>query len=437
MQSFFERCLEREDPRIAEALAGELAREQEQIELIASENIVSPAVLAAQGSVLTNKYAEGYPGHRYYGGCAFVDVAEATAIARAKELFACGFANVQPHSGAQANAEVLYALLQPGDTILGMALDAGGHLTHGAKPTLSGKWFHAVQYGVRREDGRIDYDDVRAKAEAHKPKLIIAGGSAIPRVIDFPRFRAIAESVGAFLMVDMAHFAGLVAGGVHPSPFPHAHIVTSTTHKTLRGPRGGLILTNDETLAKKINSAVFPGMQGGPLMHVIAAKAVALGEALQPDFKEYARQVVANCRAMGQALMGRGFDLVTGGTDTHLILVDLRSKRLTGKAAEASLERARLTCNKNGIPFDPEKPSVTSGIRLGSPAGTTRGFKEREFVAIAGLIADVLDGLAAHPADNTRAEEAAATTVADLCSAFPIYAAAGIAPPVAPAKAAE
>ncbi len=437
MQSFFERRLEIEDPLIAEALAAELGRQQEQIELIASENIVSPAVLAAQGSVLTNKYAEGYPGHRYYGGCEYVDVAEAAAIARAKELFACGFANVQPHSGAQANGAVLFAVLQPGDAILGMALDAGGHLTHGAKPTLSGRWFHAVQYGVRREDGRIDYDDVSAKAEAHKPKLIIAGGSAVPRVIDFARFRAIADRVGALLMVDMAHFAGLVAGGVHPSPFPHAHIATSTTHKTLRGPRGGLILTNDEALARKINSAVFPGMQGGPLMHVIAAKAVAFGEALRPDFKEYARQVVANCRAMGAALMERGFDLVTGGTDTHLVLVDLRSKGLTGKAAEASLERAHLTCNKNGIPFDPEKPSVTSGIRLGSPAGTTRGFKETEFVEIARLIADVLDGLAANPADNAKAEQAAARAVAALCQSFPLYAAAGPARPAAAAKAAE
>jgi len=437
MNSFFERRLEAEDSLIAEAVASELRRQREQIELIASENIVSPAVLAAQGSVLTNKYAEGYPGHRYYGGCEYVDVAEAAAIERAKELFGCGFANVQPHSGAQANAAVLFAMLQPGDTILGMALDAGGHLTHGARPTLSGKWFRAVQYGVRREDGRIDYDEVRAKAEAHRPKLIIAGGSAVPRVIDFARFRAIADEVGALLMVDMAHFAGLVAGGVHPSPVPHAHIVTSTTHKTLRGPRGGLILTNDEGLAKKINSAVFPGMQGGPLMHVIAAKAVAFGEALLPDFKEYARQVVANCQAMGRALMERGFDLVTGGTDTHLILVDLRSKGLTGKAAEASLERAHLTCNKNGIPFDPEKPAITSGIRLGSPAGTTRGFKEAEFVAIADLIADVLDGLAANPADNARAEQGAARSVANLCKAFPLYGEAGLAHSPAPAKAAE
>ncbi|MGH7103229.1 MAG: serine hydroxymethyltransferase [Acetobacteraceae bacterium] len=425
MQSFFQRRLE-EDPVIAGAIGHELGRQREQIELIASENIVSPAVLAAQGSVLTNKYAEGYPGHRYYGGCEYVDVAEATAIARVKELFGCQFANVQPHSGAQANGCVMMALLQPGDTILGMALDAGGHLTHGARPTMSGKWFKPVQYGVRREDGRIDYDQVQAKAAEHKPKLIIAGGSAVPRVIDFPRFRAVADEVGAFLMVDMAHFAGLVAGGAHPSPFPHAHVVTSTTHKTLRGPRGGLILTNDEALAKKINSAVFPGMQGGPLMHVIAAKAVAFGEALQPDFKDYARQVVTNARAMGAALIERGFDLVTGGTDTHLILVDLRSKRLTGKAAEASLEAANLTCNKNGIPFDPEKPGVTSGIRLGSPAGTTRGFKEAEFVRIGNLIADVLDGLAANPADNSRAEAKARSTVAALSTAFPLYSGVGL-----------
>ncbi|MGH7069839.1 MAG: serine hydroxymethyltransferase [Acetobacteraceae bacterium] len=429
--------LEQEDPEVWAAVAGEFHRQIDGLEMIASENYTSPAVMQAVGSVLTNKYAEGYPGHRYYGGCEYVDVVEATAITRVKELFGCQFANVQPHSGAQANGCVMMALLQPGDTILGMALDAGGHLTHGARPTMSGKWFKAIQYGVRRADGRIDYDEVRAKAAESKPKLIIAGGSAVPRVIDFRRFRGIADEVGAFLMVDMAHFAGLVAGGAHPNPFPDAHVVTSTTHKTLRGPRGGLILTNDEALAKKINSAVFPGMQGGPLMHVIAAKAVAFGEALRPDFKEYARQVVANARAMGAALIGRGFDLVTGGTDTHLILVDLRSKRLTGKAAEASLERANLTCNKNGIPFDPEKPAITSGIRLGSAAGTTRGFKEAEFTRIANLIADVLDGLAANPADNSRAERAARSAVSTLYDAFPLYSGADIAATTAQPKAAE
>ena len=420
MSLFFARSLAA-DPLIADALRAEARRQNERIELIASENIVSPAVLAAQGSVLTNKYAEGYPGKRYYGGCEFVDVVETAAIERAKQLFGCGFANVQPHSGAQANGAVQMALLKPGDALLGMSLDAGGHLTHGAKPTLSGKWFNAVQYGVRQEDGLIDYEAVERLAVEHRPKLIIAGGSAIPRRIDFARFRAIADQVGAYLLVDMAHFAGLVAGGAHPSPFPHAHVVTSTTHKTLRGPRGGLILTNDEALAKKINSAVFPGLQGGPLMHVIAAKAVAFGEALQPDFRVYAAQVVANAQALGQTLVRRGFDLVTGGTDTHLVLVDLRSKGLTGRAAESSLERACLTCNKNGIPFDPLPPAQTSGIRLGAPAGTTRGFKTAEFEHIGGLIADVLDGLTAHAEDNAAAETKARETVRALTEAFPIY----------------
>jgi glycine hydroxymethyltransferase len=420
LSPFFHRALSA-DPVIADAIANESVRQSAQIELIASENIVSPAVLAAQGSVLTNKYAEGYPGRRYYGGCEYVDLVETAAIERAKALFGCGYANVQPHSGAQANAAVLMALLKPGDTILGMSLDAGGHLTHGARPTLSGKWFKPVQYGVGREDGLIDYNAVEELAREHRPKLIIAGGSAIPRQIDFARFRAIADGVDAYLLVDMAHFAGLVAGGAHPSPLPHAHIVTTTTHKTLRGPRGGMILTNDEALARKINSAVFPGLQGGPLMHVIAAKAVAFAEALQPDFKAYAAQVVANAQAMGQTLAERGFDLVTGGTDTHLLLLDLRSKGLTGRAAEASLENAGLTCNKNGIPFDPLPPAETSGVRLGTPAGTTRGFKEIEFRRVGELIADVLDGLAAHPGDNSRAEAAASACVRSLTDRFPIY----------------
>ncbi|NPD66190.1 serine hydroxymethyltransferase [Lichenicola cladoniae] len=423
MSEFFSRVLS-DDPLIADALVAEMRRQDEGIELIASENIVSPAVLAAQGSVLTNKYAEGYPGRRYYGGCAQMDVVESAAIDRATRLFGCGFANVQPHSGAQANAAVLLALLKPGDVILGMSLDAGGHLTHGAKPTLSGKWFQAIQYGVRRQDGLLDYEEVDRLAREHRPKLIIAGGSAIPRQIDFARFRAIADEVGALLMVDMAHFAGLVAGGVHPSPFPHAHVATTTTHKTLRGPRGGMILTNDEALAKKFNSAVFPGMQGGPLMHVIAAKAVAFGEALRPDFKDYAAQVVANAKALGEGLMARGHDLVTGGTDTHLVLLDLRRTGLTGKAAEATLERAGLTCNKNGIPYDPLPPAQTSGIRLGSPAATTRGFREAEFLQVATLIADVLDGLVANPDDNGNAETTARHDVEALCARFPLYRAA-------------
>jgi glycine hydroxymethyltransferase len=421
MNTFFAKRLSTEDAVISDAIALELQRQQNQIELIASENIASPAVMAAQGTVFTNKYAEGYPGHRYYGGCEYADVVEAAAIARANALFGSRFANVQPHSGAQANGAVLLALLKPGDTLLGMSLDAGGHLTHGARPTLSGKWFNAIQYGVRRQDSLIDFEQVEQLAYRHRPKLIIAGGSAYPRVINFAPFRRIADEIGAHFMVDMAHFAGLVAGGVHPNPLEHAHVVTSTTHKTLRGPRGGIILTNDEAIARKINSAVFPGLQGGPLIHVVAAKAVALGEALLPEFKDYARQVVANARVLALTLADRGFGLIAGGTDTHLVLVDLRTKGLTGKAAEKSLERAHLTCNKNGIPFDPEKPAVTSGIRLGTPAGTTRGFREAEFTEVAGLIADVLDGLVRHPDDNTTIEMRARKSVLELCRRFPIY----------------
>jgi glycine hydroxymethyltransferase len=418
---FFTTRLADRDPEIFRSITDELHRQQEQIELIASENIVSAAVLEAQGSVLTNKYAEGYPGRRYYGGCEYVDVAEALAIERAKKLFGCGFANVQPHSGAQANQGVLMALCQPGDAIVGMSLAAGGHLTHGAPPSQSGKWFKAFQYGVRREDARIDYDEVERLAREHKPRLIIAGGSAIPRIIDFARFRKIADEVGAWFQVDMAHFAGLVAGGVHPSPFPHAHIATTTTHKTLRGPRGGMILTNDEEIAKKINSAMFPGLQGGPLMHVIAAKAVAFGEALTPEFKAYSRAVVENARTLAAVLLENGLDIVTGGTDTHLMLVDLRPKKLTGKAAAESLERAGITCNKNGIPFDPEKPTVTSGIRLGTPAITTRGFGPAECRHLGELIVRVLDGLAAHPEDNAKTEQAVRQEVRELCRRFPIY----------------
>jgi glycine hydroxymethyltransferase len=378
-------------------------------------------VLEAAGSTLTNKYAEGYPGRRYYGGCEFVDVAEALAIERAKKLFDCAFVNVQAHSGSQANQSVMLALLQPGDTIMGMSLACGGHLTHGAAPNLSGKWFKAVQYGVRRDDHRIDFDEVEKLAKEHKPKLIIAGGSAYPRIIDFPRFRAIADSVGAYLMVDMAHFAGLVAAGLHPSPLPHAHIVTTTTHKTLRGPRGGMVLSNDEDIGKKINSAMFPGLQGGPLMHVIAGKAVAFGEALKPEFKAYSRAVVDGAKALAQVLVDRGLAIVSGGTDTHLMLVDLRPKKLTGKAAEASLERAHITCNKNGVPFDPEKPTVTSGVRLGTPACTSRGFGVEEWRAVGGLIGDVLDGLSKNPDDNSAAEKAARGKVSALCRRFPIY----------------
>jgi glycine hydroxymethyltransferase len=419
--SFFAATLADTDPELAAAVGRELERQQTQIELIASENIVSRAVLEAQGSVLTNKYAEGYPGRRYYGGCEHVDVAEQLAIERAKRLFECGFANVQPHSGAQANQAVFLALLKPGDTVLGMSLAAGGHLTHGAPPNLSGKWFHAVQYGVRREDGRIDFDEVERLARAERPKLIIAGGSAYPRIIDFARFRRIADEVGAYLMVDMAHFAGLVAGGAHPSPLPHAHVVTTTTHKTMRGPRGGMILANDEEIGKRINSAVFPGLQGGPLMHVIAAKAVMLAEALRPDFKLYAHAVVENAKALAATLTERGLAIVSGGTDTHLMLVDLRPKKLTGRAAEVALERAGITCNKNGIPFDPEKPTVTSGVRLGSPAGTTRGFGVPEFRQVGELIAEVLDGLAKNAEANAAAEQAVRAKVRALCVRFPVY----------------
>ena len=419
--AFFTRSLKESDPEIYAGIYKELTRQQNQIELIASENIVSKAVLEAQGSILTNKYAEGYCGRRYYGGCEFVDIAESLAIERAKKLFGAQFVNVQPHSGAQANGAVQLALLQPGDTLMGMSLSAGGHLTHGASVALSGKWFNAVQYGVRKEDGLIDFEEVERLAKEHQPKLIIAGGSAYPRAIDFAKFRAIADEVGALLMVDMAHFAGLVAGGVHENPLKYADVVTTTTHKTLRGPRGGMILTNREDLAKKINSAVFPGLQGGPLMHVIAGKAVALGEALKPEFKEYAKSVVANAKVLGETLVGRGLNLVSGGTDTHLVLVDLRPKGLTGKLAEKSLERAGMTCNKNGIPFDPEKPTVTSGVRLGTPAGTTRGFGVEEFRTVANLIGDVLDGLAQNAEDNAAAEEKAHKTVLDLCRRFPIY----------------
>ena len=418
---FFTRRLAESDPDLKRAIDDELTRQNDGIELIASENIVSRAVLEAQGSVLTNKYAEGYPGRRYYGGCEFVDVAEAIAIERAIKLFDCGFANVQPHSGAQANQGAFMALLAPGDTILGLSLASGGHLTHGAAPNQSGKWFNAVQYGIRADDGLVDLDEVAALAREHRPKLIIAGGSAYPRMFDFAGFRRIADEVDAHFMVDMAHFAGLVAGGVHPSPLPHAHIVTTTTHKTLRGARGGMILTNDEAIAKKVNSAMFPGLQGGPLMHVIAAKAVAFGEALQPGFKVYAQAVVDNAKALAATLMERGFDLVSGGTDTHLMLVDLRSKGLTGKASEAALERAALTCNKNAVPNDPEKPMITSGVRLGSPAATTRGFGVSEFQQVGGLIADVLDGLAANPDNNGAAERAAREQVLALCERFPIY----------------
>jgi glycine hydroxymethyltransferase len=413
---FFAAGLAASDPELAAALAQELGRQQHQIELIASENIVSRAVLEAQGSVLTNKYAEGYPGRRYYGGCEFVDRAESLAIERAKALFGCGFANVQPHSGAQANAAVFFALLQPGDAFLGLSLAAGGHLTHGAAPNLSGKWFKPIGYGVRREDARIDYDEVQRLAEQHRPKLIIAGGSAYPREIDFARFRRIADAVGACFMVDMAHFAGLVAGGAYPSPIGHAHVVTTTTHKTLRGPRGGLIVTDDEALAKKINSAIFPGIQGGPLMHVIAAKAVALGEALRPEFRDYARAVVENARLMASTLVEHGLDIVSGGTDSHLMLVDLRPKRLTGKIAEAALERAGITCNKNAIPFDPEKPTVTSGIRLGTPAVTTRGFGAAECRRVAELIVEVLEA-----PDSDEVAGRVRNKVEELCRRFPIY----------------
>ena len=420
-EGFFTSDLARSDPDLAQAIRRELVRQQDQIELIASENIVSRAVLEAQGSVLTNKYAEGYPNRRYYGGCEHVDVVEQLALDRAKQLFDCEFANVQPHSGAQANQCVLLALCQPGDTIMGLSLSAGGHLTHGARPNLSGKWFHAVQYGVRPEDALIDFDEVEALALEHKPKLIIAGGSAYPRILDFPRFRKIADQVGAYFQVDMAHFAGLVAAGVHPSPLPHAHVVTTTTHKTLRGGRGGLILSNDLDLGKKINSAAFPGLQGGPLMHVIAAKAAAFGEALRPSFKVYSQTVVDNARTLAAVLMDNGCDMVSGGTDTHLMLVDLRPKGLTGKVAEESLDRAGITCNKNGVPFDPEKPMITSGIRLGTPAATSRGFGPDEFRQTGQLIAQVLDGLVANPDDNSAVEAEVRRDVTALCRRFPIY----------------
>lgn len=421
-EDFFSATLSESDPEIAEAIKLELGRQREDIELIASENIVSRAVLEAQGSVLTNKYAEGLPGKRYYGGCQFVDIAERLAIERACRLFGCSFANVQPHSGASANAEVFMALMQPGDPFMGLNLAAGGHLTHGSPVNLSGRWFKVVPYSVRRDDHLIDMDEVETLAKQHRPKVIIAGGSAYPRIIDFRRFREIADEVGAHLVVDMAHFAGLVAGGVHPSPLPHAHVVTTTTHKTLRGPRGGAILSNDEELAKKLNAAVFPGMQGGPLMHVIAAKAVAFGEALRPSFRLYAKNVVENARALAETLKACGLDIVSGGTDTHLMLVDLRKKRLTGKVAEAALGRARITCNKNGIPFDPQKPTITSGVRLGTPAGTTRGFGIAEFRQIGDMIAEVLDALAKSGAEqDAQAEQRVAEKVKRLVSRFPIY----------------
>ncbi|MBL6932564.1 MAG: serine hydroxymethyltransferase [Rhodospirillales bacterium] len=420
-EKFFNQSLLDSDPELLVSINQELARQQDQIELIASENVVSRAVLEAQGSIMTNKYAEGYPGRRYYGGCEYVDIAESLAIERAKKLFGCDFVNVQPHSGAQANGSVMMALLQPGDTILGMSLAAGGHLTHGAPPAQSGKWFNAIQYGVRREDAQVDFDEVEKLAKEHKPRLIIAGGSAYPRTLDFARFRAIADEVGALLMVDMAHFAGLVATGIHPSPIGIADVVTTTTHKTLRGPRGGMVLTNNEDIGKKINSAVFPGLQGGPLMHVIAAKAVAFGEALRPEFTDYTRAVVENAKVLAETLVERGLDIVSGGTDTHLMLVDLRPKGLTGRDTEHSLDRARMTCNKNGIPFDPEKPMITSGVRLGTPAATTRGFGTAEFRQVGNLIGDVLDGLASSANDNTSVEAEAARQVIELCQKFPIY----------------
>lgn len=421
LEAFFNSDVATQDPALFTSITDELGRQQSEIELIASENIVSRAVLQAQGSVLTNKYAEGYPGRRYYAGCEFVDVAEALAIERAKQIFDCKYVNVQPHSGAQANSAVMLALVKPGDTILGMSLAAGGHLTHGAPPAQSGKWFNAVQYGVRPDDHLVNFDEVEKLAKEHNPKLIIAGGSAYSRTLDFKRFREIADSVGALLMVDMAHFSGLVATGVHPSPLPYADVVTTTTHKTLRGPRGGMILSNNEDLGKKFNSAVFPGLQGGPLMHVIAAKAVAFGEVLQPNFKDYTMRVVANAKALAATLVDRGFDIISGGTDTHLMLVDLRPKGLKGNAAEQSLLRAKMTCNKNGIPFDPEKPMVTSGVRLGTPAATTRGFGVEEFQQVGNLIGDVLEGLSAHPDNNEAAEAKARETVKQLCDRFPVY----------------
>lgn len=419
---FFTETLASSDPELFGSITDELGRQRHEIELIASENIVSRAVMEAQGSVMTNKYAEGYPGKRYYGGCQFVDVAETLAIDRACQLFGVTYANVQPNSGSQANQGVFQALLQPGDTILGMSLDAGGHLTHGAAPNQSGKWFNAIQYGVRQDDLTLDYDQVQALATQHNPKMIIAGGSAIPRIINFARMREIADSVGAYLLVDMAHFAGLVAAGLYPSPFPHAHMATTTTHKTLRGPRGGMILSNDAALGKKFNSAIFPGIQGGPLMHVIAAKAVAFGEALRPGFKDYQAQVIKNAQSLADQLMKGGLGTVTGGTDTHLMLVDLRPKNVKGNATEKALGRANITCNKNGIPFDTEKPTITSGIRLGTPAGTTRGFSEVEFRQIGDWIVEVVDGLAANGEDGNGAVEAAVKAkVIALCDRFPIY----------------
>ncbi len=422
MGGFFTESLEERDPEIFKAVRDELTRQQTQIELIASENIVSRAVLEAQGSVLTNKYAEGYPGKRYYGGCEFVDVAETLAIERAKKLFGCSYVNVQPNSGSQANQGVMMALAQPGDTILGMSLASGGHLTHGAAPNQSGKWFKAVQYGVRREDALIDYDEVERLAREHKPKVLIAGASAYPRVIDWAKFRKIADSVGAFLFVDMAHYAGLVAAGVYPSPIPHAHVTTTTTHKTLRGPRGGMILSNDEELGKKINSCIFPGIQGGPLMHVIAGKAVCFAEALRPEFKVYAKAVADNAKILASTLIAGGLDIVSGGTDSHIVLVDLRPKKLTGNITEKALEHAGMTCNKNAVPYDPEKPTVTSGVRLGTPAATTRGFGPAEWKQVGEMAIEVLDALAANgPEGNAAVESAVRKKVRALCDRFPIY----------------
>ena len=421
LETFYNAPLSETDPALLESIDKEMGRQRSHIELIASENIVSRAVMEAQGSIMTNKYAEGYPGRRYYGGCEYVDIAESLAIERAKKLFSCAYANVQPHSGAQANGAVMLALIKPGDTILGMSLDAGGHLTHGAPPSQSGKWFNAIQYGVRRDNSLIDFEQIEALAKEHKPKMLIAGGSAYPREIDFKRMREIADSVGAYLLVDMAHISGLVAAGEHPSPIEHAHVVTTTTHKTLRGPRGGMILCNDPALGKKFNSAIFPGLQGGPLMHVIAAKAVAFGEALKPEFKSYTIQVKANARALAKKLNEGGCDIVSDGTDTHLVLVDLRPKGLTGRDADNSLGRANITCNKNGVPFDPEKPMVTSGVRLGTPAGTSRGFGTDEFKQVGDFILEILDGLKKNKEDNSVVEASVRAKVVALCEKFPIY----------------
>ncbi|MFL2813882.1 MAG: serine hydroxymethyltransferase [Candidatus Puniceispirillales bacterium] len=421
MEGFFNNHLASSDPEISDAIDKEMIRQKEQVELIASENIVSKAVLDAQGSILTNKYAEGYSGKRYYGGCEYIDVLESIGINRVKEIFSCDFANIQPHSGAQANQAVFMSLLEPGDTILGMSLAAGGHLTHGAPPNLSGKWFKAIQYGVRKQDSLIDFDQLEKDAMTHRPKLLIAGGSAYPRTLDFKKFREIADKCGAKLLVDMAHISGLVATGDHPSPIPHAHVVTSTTHKTLRCGRGGMILTNDELIAKKVNSAVFPGLQGGPLMHAIAGKVVGFGEALKPEFKVYIKSVINNAKVLSEELLKRGLNIVSGGTDTHVVLVDLRPKEITGNIAEDALERAGITCNKNGIPFDPEKPSVTSGIRLGTPAGTSRGFGEKEFILIANLISDVLDGLRKEKSFSDSVEKEVKNKIKNLCYEFPIY----------------